>query len=149
MQRGLVLNVSRVAMRRMSTAAAPVAAEQLTLNFTTPHAPVYTNKLVEQVILPGASGEYGVTAGHSPLISQLEPGVVTVVHIGGAMETFFVPGGFALTHANSVTVSNSSSNSAFWTLYEHVTYVVVFDDILNRTFLSPRQFLWRTSILLA
>lgn len=29
-------------------------------------------------MLPGSAGEYGVTAGHSPLISQLEPGVISV-----------------------------------------------------------------------
>jgi F0F1-type ATP synthase epsilon subunit len=38
------------------------------------------------IILPGEGGEYGVTAGHSPIISQLKPGVVSVIHTG---VTFF------------------------------------------------------------
>lgn len=64
-------------------AAADVsAAAQLVLNFTTPHAPVYTKKAVESVTLPGSSGEYGITANHSPIISELKPGVVTV-NLGG------------------------------------------------------------------
>jgi hypothetical protein len=65
--------------------AAPVeavASAQLTLNFNTPHAPVYKQKVVESVILPGSAGEYGVTANHSPIISELRPGVVTVLHSG-------------------------------------------------------------------
>lgn len=40
---------------------------------------------------------------HSPLISQLKPGVVTIIHTTGTEEKFFVPGGFALTNADSVT----------------------------------------------
>ena len=55
------------------------------------------------MVLPGESGEYAVTAGHSPVISQLKPGVVTVIHTGGESEKYFVPGGFALSHGNSVT----------------------------------------------
>jgi hypothetical protein len=31
--------------------------------------------------LPGENGEYGVTAGHGNLISQLKPGVVAVHHV--------------------------------------------------------------------
>jgi hypothetical protein len=71
---------SRFLARGLSTAATPEAAAQLTLNFTTPHTPIYVKKVVGTVILPGDAGEYGITAGHSPLISQLKPGVVSVIH---------------------------------------------------------------------
>mmetsp|Transcript_39931 Transcript_39931/g.81777 ORF Transcript_39931/g.81777 Transcript_39931/m.81777 type:complete len:168 (+) Transcript_39931:38-541(+) len=85
--------------------AEPVAATstEFVINFCTPHVPVHNNKVVESVVLPGCSGEYGISHGHSPLISQLEPGVVTVNHVGGATEKYFVPGGFAITKADSVT----------------------------------------------
>lgn len=83
MQGRFLVNSTRIISRRMATAAAAEgAAAQLTLNFTTPHAPVYHKKIVDKVMLPGAAGEYGVTAGHSALISELQPGVVTVVHLG-------------------------------------------------------------------
>jgi hypothetical protein len=65
-----------------AAASAPETAAQLTLNFSTPHTPVYTKKTVDKVVLPGAAGEYGVTAGHSPIISELKPGVVSVIHLG-------------------------------------------------------------------
>lgn len=84
-----------------STTAAPATA--MTLNLCTPHQTLYKSKVVDKVLLPGETGEYGVTMGHSPIISQLKPGVVTVIHTGGESEKFFVSGGFALTHANSVT----------------------------------------------
>lgn len=61
---------------------AVATAAHMTLNFNTPHAAVVNKKLVEQVVLPGAAGVFAVTQGHSPIISQLEPGVVTVVHVG-------------------------------------------------------------------
>lgn len=33
-----------------------------------------------QVIIPGSEGEYGVTVGHSPLVAELKPGVLQVLH---------------------------------------------------------------------
>lgn len=32
------------------------------------------------MIIPGSEGEYGVTAGHSPIVAELKPGVVQVIH---------------------------------------------------------------------
>jgi hypothetical protein len=76
------LSFATIGRRGFAAPAENAAAAQLVLNFCTPHAPVYNKKVVESVILPGAAGEYGVTAGHSALISELKPGVVTVVHSG-------------------------------------------------------------------
>ena len=88
MQRGVIL-LSKITRRTYSVsrsslkeaAAAAVAPSTMTINFCAPHLPIYTNKTVDKVILPGESGEYGVTVGHSPIISQLKPGVVSVVHL--------------------------------------------------------------------
>ena len=66
--------------RRTFAAEAAATSSSLVINFTTPHAPVFSDKVVDKVILPGEDGDYGVTAGHSPIISQLKPGVVTVIH---------------------------------------------------------------------
>eukprot|EP01033_Poteriospumella_lacustris_P016989 gene16989-12158_t len=93
---------SRVLSRGFAQAAEAAPATQLTLNFVTPHTPIYTKKVVSQVIVPGAAGEFGLTAGHSPIISELKPGVVTVIHAGGESEKFFISGGFAINGANSV-----------------------------------------------
>jgi hypothetical protein len=71
--------------RRLAEPATSSTAS-LVINLCTPHNPIYTNKAVNMIILPGEGGEYGVTAGHSPIISQLKPGVVSVIHTG---VTFF------------------------------------------------------------
>ena len=69
--------------------AAPASASALILNFTSPHTTLYSNKVVDLVVLPGEGGEYGVTKGHSPIISQLKPGVVSVHHVGVSTNSRF------------------------------------------------------------
>ena len=50
--------------------------------------------------VPGVEGEYGITAGHTPVVSQMKPGIVSIVHgAGEEPEKFFVSGGFAFTAA--------------------------------------------------
>ncbi|TFJ81652.1 hypothetical protein NSK_006903 [Nannochloropsis salina CCMP1776] len=94
---------------RILASTAPAAADassgdNLILNFSLPAASIYRNKPVASVVIPGLAGEYGVTKNHSPVIAELKAGVVQIVHeTGQAPEKFFVSGGFALTHANSVT----------------------------------------------
>ena len=86
-------------------AAAAATADAVTLNFSVPHECIYEKKEVDLVILPGEAGEYGVTAGHTPNITQLKPGVMTIHHEKDDKdpETFFVSGGFAVTHEDSTT----------------------------------------------
>jgi F-type H+-transporting ATPase subunit delta len=67
---------------RVMAEAAAATNSQLVLNFCTPHAAVFNKKVIDQVILPGSAGVYGITQGHAPIISQLDAGVVTVMHVG-------------------------------------------------------------------
>ena len=65
------------------------ASGGLQLSFAAPHTVYYFETSVASVTLPGASGEYGVTAGHSPLAEQLRPGVVAITHkTGEELEKF-------------------------------------------------------------
>lgn len=57
---------------------------------------------LEQVLLPGVEGYFGVKANHVPIIAQLQPGVVEL-HDGADVTKYFVSGGFAFVHPNSVT----------------------------------------------
>jgi len=58
----------------------------------------------DMVIIPGLDGDYGVTKNHSPIITQLKAGCVSVFPEGESeAQKFFISGGFALTHANSHT----------------------------------------------
>ncbi|KAG5188499.1 hypothetical protein JKP88DRAFT_184747 [Tribonema minus] len=93
----------RASLRHMSTAEA-AKPTGLTLNFCLPHKPIYVDKAVDTVIIPGVAGVYGVTQGHSAVISEMQPGLVKIYHeAGGEPENWFVSAGFALTHPNSVT----------------------------------------------
>ena len=47
---------------------------------------------VKLVQLPGVTGEYGVTAGHTPNISQLVPGLVQIHTDDSEPERYFVSG---------------------------------------------------------
>jgi F-type H+-transporting ATPase subunit epsilon len=58
---------------------------------------------VEQVDVPGAEGDFGVLAGHAPLIAALRPGILTIREAGGA-KRLFVRDGFAEVNASGLTV---------------------------------------------
>src|SRR5919205_2184686 len=49
---------------------------------------------VSQVDVPGAEGDFGVLAGHAPLITTLRPGIL-VVHGEGRQMRIVMSGGFA------------------------------------------------------
>ena len=93
-----------VLRRALSTEA---AAGSMTLNFSLPHETIYSDAAVAQVIVPGAAGEFGVTADHVPLVAQLKPGVLQILHEGSnEAEKYFVVGGWSITHPGSKTVSS-------------------------------------------
>ncbi len=58
---------------------------------------------VEQVDVPGAEGDFGVLAGHAPLVALIKPGIL-VVHEGGREIRFVVLGGFAEVNPQGLTV---------------------------------------------
>ncbi len=66
---------------------------------------------VEQVDVPGAEGDFGVLAGHAPMVTTLRPGILTV-HSGGNEEKIVVLGGFAEVSAAGLTVLADMAESA-------------------------------------
>jgi F-type H+-transporting ATPase subunit epsilon len=58
---------------------------------------------VDQVDVPGSEGEFGVLAGHAPLVTTLRPGMLTVYQ-GGEKHQIVVHGGFAEAGASGLTV---------------------------------------------
>ncbi len=57
---------------------------------------------VEHVVVPGSEGEFGVLAGHAPLVAMLRPGVLTI--LGPNEQRFVVRGGFAEVNPSGLTV---------------------------------------------
>ena len=58
---------------------------------------------VDQVDVPGSEGDFGVLAGHAPLVALLRPGIVTIYEDGEQIE-IVVLGGFAEVGPGGLTV---------------------------------------------
>lgn len=58
---------------------------------------------VDQVDVPGAEGDFGVLAGHAPLVATLRPGVL-VVYRQGEQLRIVINGGFAEVSPAGLTV---------------------------------------------
>jgi F-type H+-transporting ATPase subunit epsilon len=68
-------------------------AKTLKLKIVTPERQVLT-KDVDQVILPGVAGSFGVLPEHAPMVVALKPGMVKVLH-GSQSEVYSCSGGYA------------------------------------------------------
>jgi len=47
----------------------------------------------DEAIVPGAQGLFGVRSGHTPFLSLMEPGVLTLKE-GASAQSYFIAGGF-------------------------------------------------------
>ncbi|KQW17394.1 ATP synthase F0F1 subunit epsilon [Afipia sp. Root123D2] len=65
---------------------------------------------VEQVDVPGIEGDFGVLAGHSPLVASVRPGIMTVT-VGGKHEKIIVLGGLAEVSEKGLTVLADTATS--------------------------------------
>ncbi len=63
---------------------------------------------VDQVDVPGSEGDFGVLAGHAPLVATLKPGILTVFS-GGQRERIVVFGGFVEVSPQGMTVLADSA----------------------------------------
>jgi F-type H+-transporting ATPase subunit epsilon len=79
-------------------------AEKIPFEIVSPER-LLVSDAADMVTVPGAEGDFGVMAGHMPLISMLRPGVIDVR--GGAKSgdmRLFVLGGFAEAKPDRLTV---------------------------------------------
>ncbi len=58
---------------------------------------------VDQVDIPGVEGDFGVLAGHAPVIAAIRPGILTMTS-GGSKEKIIVLGGLAEVSEKGLTV---------------------------------------------
>ena len=58
---------------------------------------------VDQVDVPGVEGDFGVLAGHAPVVAAIRPGILTIT-AGGAHEKVIVLGGLAEMSDKGLTV---------------------------------------------
>jgi F-type H+-transporting ATPase subunit epsilon len=65
---------------------------------------------VNQVDLPGVEGDFGVLAGHAPIVAVLRPGIVTAI-AGSVSEKFVALGGLAECSQEELTILADSAAS--------------------------------------
>jgi len=74
-------------------------ADLLNFEFVSPERLLMSGAAVS-VTVPGTEGQFGVLAGHAPVMTSLRPGMIDIEQQDGTHERVFVRGGFA-----EVTVS--------------------------------------------
>jgi F-type H+-transporting ATPase subunit epsilon len=59
---------------------------------------------VDQVDIPGTEGDFGVLAGHAPIVAAVRPGILTII-TGGKKQKIIVLGGLAeMSESGGLTV---------------------------------------------
>ena len=58
---------------------------------------------VDQVDIPGVEGDFGVLAGHAPVVAAIRPGILTIIS-GGERQRVIVLGGVAEMSEKGLTV---------------------------------------------
>ena len=58
---------------------------------------------VDQVDIPGTEGDFGVLAGHAPIVASVRPGILTII-TGGKKQKVIVLGGLAEMSESGLTV---------------------------------------------
>ncbi|MDD4615722.1 MAG: ATP synthase F1 subunit epsilon [Alphaproteobacteria bacterium] len=80
-------------------------AETFTFELVSPEKLLFS-KSVAMATAPGTKGEYGVLAGHAPMITEIKPGVIRIYENEDTVVTakLFVTGGFAEVSQNRFTI---------------------------------------------
>lgn len=75
---------------------------RITVEIVTPEKRMFSAQ-ADEAIIPGGNGLFGVRPGHTPFLSVVEPGALTI-HDGGTMQVWFVAGGFVQVSDDKVMV---------------------------------------------
>ncbi|PAU77343.1 F0F1 ATP synthase subunit epsilon [Halomonas salipaludis] len=67
---------------------------------------------VEQVVAAGIMGDLGILPGHTPLLTELQPGPVRVTLAGGGEENFYISGGFLEVQPKVVSILADAATRA-------------------------------------
>ncbi|WP_300530374.1 F0F1 ATP synthase subunit epsilon [Maricaulis sp.] len=77
-------------------------ADKLHFDLVSPERRLFAGK-VDQVVVPGEEGDFGVLPEHAPFMSVIRPGAITVLDDGKAEKTF-IHGGFAEVTPAGLTI---------------------------------------------
>ena len=77
-------------------------ADKLHFDLVSPERRLFAGN-VDQVVVPGEEGDFGVLPNHAPVMSVIRPGAITVID-GGAETRTFIHGGFAEVTPAGLTI---------------------------------------------
>lgn len=83
---------------------------KLTVEIVTPEKRILSAE-VDEVIVPGAEGLFGVRVGHTPLLSLMEPGTLRLRE-GTQTRAFFVDKGYAEVSRDKVVILADQAEEA-------------------------------------
>jgi F-type H+-transporting ATPase subunit epsilon len=86
-------------------------ASEFTLSVVAPDREVLDQQ-VASLIAPGASGYFGVFAGHEPIVAALQPGLVEYTDLTGNRHYVCISGGFAEVTGTRVTILADAAERA-------------------------------------
>ena len=77
-------------------------ADKLHFDLVSPERRLFAGA-VDQVVVPGEEGDFGVLPNHAPFMSVIRPGAITVLN-DGSTERTFIHGGFAEVTPAGLTI---------------------------------------------
>jgi len=87
-------------------------AKSFKVSIITPEKTAFESEAVS-VILPGTAGYLGIWANHAPLVTGIQPGVVSIKDKeGGSIKYMSVAGGFVEVSHNQVNIMSDSCELA-------------------------------------
>lgn len=86
-------------------------ANSFTCNIVSAEAAIFSGE-VEELVASGMMGDLGILPGHAPLLTELQPGPIRVIHDGGQEDNFYVSGGFLEVQPDVVTILADAASRA-------------------------------------
>jgi F-type H+-transporting ATPase subunit epsilon len=82
---------------------ADIERTKVKFELVTPSA-LAVSENVDMVVIPGVEGDFGILAGHTPVLSTIRPGVINMYIDDKISKSIFVEGGFAEANPEGCTV---------------------------------------------
>ena len=100
-------------------------------NLVSPEKLLFSDE-VDQVDLPGLEGDFGVLAGHAPIVAALRPGIV-VIRAANTQQGFVVLGGLAEFSKEELTIlADAASTVEEFDLTDLMARIDVLQDNLAK-----------------
>jgi ATP synthase F1 epsilon subunit len=77
------------------------------IEIISPEKVIFSEKNIQETVLPSYEGEIGILKDHIPIISFLRPGIVEILKSSENVNSFFVQDGIVEFYNNNLTILSS------------------------------------------